>query len=430
MNSKLEWHNERRTVDDLIPWEGNPRRMTDKQAADLRKSLERLNLMSIPVIDTDDRIVSGHMRLRTLAALGRGKEEIDVRVPNRKLTEDEYLEANLRENKNIGEWDFGALAALEEDLLVNVGFNPKELKRIFDVQVSDDDFDVEKAAAAIKIPDTKPGDVYQLGQHRLICGDATRAQDWAAVLAGDKAALILTDPPYNVNYSGEGKKTSRGMKNDHQAEGDFRKMLTAAFGQAAVWSADSAPLYTCYASRTHREFEDALNEAGWEVRNQIIWVKTVASMGWGDYRWKHEPILYCKKAAGTAPFYGDRTEYTEWKEYTTDDELLERVKKLIEKEEKGGSTVWRLARDRNYEHPTQKPVQLYETALTNSTLRRELVIDPFAGSGTIFIAAELTQRRAAGIELDPVFCDVIVKRWENLTGDKALKINATQEQSA
>jgi DNA modification methylase len=404
--------------------------MTDKQAADLRKSIERLNLMSIPVVDADNTIISGHMRLRTMSLLNRGQETIDVRVPNRKLTPDEYLEANLRENKNVGEWDFDLLAAFDESVLTGVGFNAKELKRIFDVQVSDDDFDVAGEAAKIKKAETEPGDVWILGKHRMICGDAAIAETYHRLMQGEQAALVVTDPPYNVNYAGKGKKTSRGMENDNLEEQAFRELLRRAFLQMHAWSGPNAPLYSCYASRTHREFEDALNDAGWQVRNQIIWVKAVASMGWGDYRWKHEPILYCKKDQGTAPFYGDHKEYTEWKEYTTDDELLVRVKKLIEIDEKGGSTVWRISRDKHYEHPTQKPVQLFETAITNSSLKGEPVLDPFCGSGTIFVAAELTGRAARGIEIDPIFCDVIVKRWENLTGEKACKFNVAERATA
>lgn len=421
MPEPLAWHTEKRRVSELIPWKGNPRRMTDKQAGDLRKSIERLNLMSIPVVDQDNTIISGHMRLRTLALLNRGQEEIDVRVPNRKLTAEEYQEANLRENKNVGEWDFDLLASFDENILTGVGFNGKELKRIFDVQVSDDDFDPAAEAAKIRKAETEPGDIWILGPHRLICGDATVGETYAKLLAGEQTNMVLTDPPYNVNYTGAGKNTSRGMENDNLEEQAFRALLAAAFSQMHLWSAPNAPLYSCYSDRNHREFEDALNAVGWQVRNQIIWVKAIASMGWGDYRWKHESILYCKKVQGTVPFYGDHREYTEWKEYTTDDELLLQVKKIIETDEKGGSTVWRISRDKHYEHPTQKPVQLYETAVTNSSLRHEIVLDPFCGSGTLMVACELSSRKARGIEIDPIFCDVIVKRWENLTGEKACK---------
>jgi DNA modification methylase len=207
--------------------------------------------------------------------------------------------------------------------------------------------------------------------------------------------------------------------NDNMAETDFRKFLTGAFATMKECTTPNAPAYVCYASRTHREFEDALNANDYEVRNQIIWVKAVASMGWGDYRWKHEPILYCHKRGESVQFYGDRCQYTEWSEKLSDEELLARTKQLLEKEKNGATTVWRLGRDRDYEHPTQKPTKLIKIAIRNSTKHGEIVLDLFGGSGSTLIACEETGRKARLVELDPIYCDVIVKRWEEFTGKKA-----------
>ena len=170
-------------------------------------------------------------------------------------------------------------------------------------------------------------------------------------------------------------------------------------------------MYVCYASRYHREFEDALNSAGYIVRNQIIWVKTLATFGWGDYRWKHEPIFYAVPKEGGVEFYGDRSQYTEWSEELTDAQLLKRVKSMIEKDESGGSTIWKLKKDSHYKHPTQKPMQLVETALKNSSKLGDTVIDFFAGSGTTLMACEKLNRKCLAIEIDTRYCDVIIERW-------------------
>jgi DNA modification methylase len=270
-----------------------------------------------------------------------------------------------------------------------------------------------------KKAESKLGDVYLLGDHRLLCGDSTKVEIASALMKDEKAQLVFTDPPYNVNYSGRGEKTKNKIMNDNMAETDFRKFLTGAFATMKECTTPNAPAYVCYASRTHREFEDALNANDYEVRNQIIWVKAVASMGWGDYRWKHEPILYCHKRGESVQFYGDRCQYTEWSEKLSDEELLARTKQLLEKEKNGATTVWRLGRDRDYEHPTQKPTKLIKIAIRNSTKHGEIVLDLFGGSGSTLIACEETGRKARLVELDPIYCDVIVKRWEEFTGKKA-----------
>ncbi len=277
---------------------------------------------------------------------------------------------------------------------------------------------------------TKLGDVYVLGDHVLKCGDSTKSLDVNELLGGGGAIdAVFTDPPYNVNYSGQGKNTSNTIKNDNMSKAQFRQFLTKSFATMRAMTKPGAPVYVCYASRTHREFEDALNANGFEVKNQIIWVKTVASMGWGDYRWKHEPILYCHKKDEPVRFYGDRCQYTEWTEELNDDELLEHIKKLIKIEESGGSTVWRLSRDSFYEHPTQKPTQLIKIALKNSTKRGDTVLDLFGGSGSTLIACEETSRKARIVELDPIYCDVICKRWEEFTGQKAEKWNGKKKKA-
>ncbi len=234
--------------------------------------------------------------------------------------------------------------------------------------------------------------------------------------------MVFTDPPYNVDYEGEGKETSRKIANDKMAPEKFRAFLNSVFKNYAEVTTLNAALYCCYASRTHREFEDGLNAGAWIVRSQIIWVKLQASWGFGDYRWKHEPIFYCHKKGSSLNFYGDRKQYTEWKEHKSDEELLAIMKAQIDKEEKGNSTVWRYGRESKYVHPTQKPVQLILTALMNSSRPHDKVIDLFGGSGSTMIACEKARRVNYTMELDPHFCSVIIKRFEEFTGTTAQKL--------
>jgi DNA modification methylase len=286
------------------------------------------------------------------------------------------------------------------------------------------DVDEDEAVTLPAEPVLEEGDLVELGEHRLIVGDSRDPSVFNRLLAGGHADVIFTDPPYNVNYSGQGARTSTTIANDNLLENDFRNLLGDAFSNLAFFSKSDAPLYCCYASRTHREFEDALNAAGWFVKNQIIWVKFVASMGWSDYRWKHEPILYCSKQQQRVPFYGDRAQYTEWTEEMTDAEIIRMVRNMSTKEnEDGSSTVWRLHREAVYDHPTQKPVKLMHLALKNSSKKGQLVLDPFSGAGSTLIAAEQMGRRAAAIEIDPRFADATVTRWTRLVGQPTVRIN-------
>lgn len=383
----LQWTTEKRKIDQLVEHDKNPRKISDLQMKQLQQSIERFNFVEIPAIDKDNVILAGHQRLKAMKIVGRGDEEIDVRVPNRKLTKQEKDEYLIRSNKNTGEWDNDLLVDFDEAMLAEVGFDSKELDKIFKDE-TEDDFDADKEAEKIITPTSKQGEIYQLGRHRLMCGDSSNMDDVKKLMDGKLADMVFTDPPYNVNYSGRGKNTSNGIKNDNMGEADFRVMLSKWFACYKQATKPTAPLYCCYASRTHREFEDALNANNYEVRNQIIWVKKVASMGWGDYRWKHEPILYCHQKNSSMPFFGDRKQYTEWSEEMTDDELLKMVKKNITKEENGDSTVWRLHRENKYDHPTQKPIKLVSIAIRNSSKRDDIILDLFGGSGSTLIASD------------------------------------------
>lgn len=237
-------------------------------------------------------------------------------------------------------------------------------------------------------------DIWRLGKHRLICGDSTEKATIKKLMDGDEADLLLTDPPYNVNYQGKSKSRCV-MQNDKMKEAEYREFLTAAFTNAYEAMKNGAPFYVWHSTKEHLNFETALNNAGLKVRQQLIWAKNQMVLGWSDYHYKHEPCLYGWKAGAAHKWYGGRKQTT----------LLNYNKPL-----------------KNDLHPTMKPVEMIAYQITNSTKENEIVLDLFGGSGTTLIASEQTGRVCRMAEIDEGYCDVIIKRWENLTGQKAERI--------
>jgi len=419
MEKPIKWLSDFRFVRDLIPADYNPRKIDESSLENLKTSLKKFDVADPVIINTNNRIIGGHQRIKAMIAMGKQNEVIDVRVPSRELTLEEEKELNLRLNKNTGEFDFDLLSVFGENMLKDVGFNSAELDRIFKGKTNEDD----AAPDLPKEPKAKRGDIYQLGQHRIMCGDSTLSADVDILMKiTNKADLIFTDPPYNINYSGRGEETSNTIENDNMTSEAFTTFLNAIFKNYATLINPDAPMYVCYAFRTHIEFENAVKQANFEIKNQIIWVKLVATMGWGDYRWKHEPMLYCKPKGAKSEFFGDRKQYIVWEQEKSDEELLAMFKKMIAKDESGESTVWKFNRDSQYKHPTQKPIDLISKAIINSSKRGDLVVDLFLGSGSTLIACEKTNRICYGMELDPRYIDVIIERWEEWSGGKAIKL--------
>jgi len=243
-------------------------------------------------------------------------------------------------------------------------------------------------------PITKPGDLWILGRHRLLCGDSTDQTVVAKLMENQLADMIFTDPPYNVNYTGK-TKDALTIKNDSMKDDNFRHFLTLAFLNMAQASKAGAPIYVCHADSEGLSFRTAFKEAGWDLKQCIIWVKQHFVMGRQDYQWQHEPILYGWKPGAAHKFYGDRKQ----------------------------TTVWQIDRPMaNREHPTMKPIALCAQAIKNSSKSGDIVLDLFGGSGSTLIACEQLNRTCYMMEIDPKYCDVIVKRWENLTGQKAERV--------
>lgn len=391
---KLSWHTEQRKIKDLMPAEYNPRQMTEKQAKDLRKSLDKFDLVEIPAVDTDGTILAGHQRLAMLGQMGRSDEEIDVRVPNRKLTDNEAKEYNLRSNKNTGEWDMDKLFAMPEELLHEVGFDNKEIQRLIDghTDVVEDGYDVDDGL--LKPTRASVDDIFQLGEHRLMCGDSTQRVSVQTLMGGVLADMCFTDPPYGVSYVGK-TKDALTIDNDSMTEEGTAELWLAAYSEMREVLKDGGIVYaTVPPGPLHLLFAQVMKDYD-DLRQIMVWVKDRFVMGRSDYHYRHEPILYGWKSTGAHDFQGGRDK----------------------------DTVWEIPRpSANRKHPTMKPIALIEKAIKEGCPMPGVIYDPFGGSGSTLIACEQTKRKCYMMEIDPKYCTVILDRWEKLTGQTAIKL--------
>ena len=384
---------ERKHTADLIPADYNPRKDLkpgDAEYEKLKRSIEQFGYVE-PVIwnKTTGFVVGGHQRLKVL--LDMGITEVECVVVEMDAEKEKAL--NIALNKISGEWDKDKLALLIADLqgadfdVSLTGFEPAEIDSLFkDAQqgkVKDDGFDVEAELKAPVI--TKAGDVWTLGRHRLVCGDSTKAETFALLMGDRKANLVITDPPYNVNYEGSAGK----IKNDNMADDAFYQFLLAAFQNTETVMADDASIYVFHADTEGLNFRRAFADAGFRLSGTCIWKKQSLVLGRSPYQWQHEPILFGWKKKGRHQWYTGRKESTIWE---------------FDKPKKNG------------DHPTMKPIPLLAYPIMNSSMSNTLVLDPFGGSGSTLIACEQTDRSCCMIELDEKFCDVIVKRYIEQVG--------------
>ena len=384
---------ERKHTADLIPADYNPRKDLkpgDAEYEKLKRSIEQFGYVE-PVIwnKTTDFVVGGHQRLKVL--LDMGITEVECVVVEMDAEKEKAL--NIALNKISGEWDKDKLALLIADLqgadfdVSLTGFEPAEIDSLFkDAQqdkVHDDDFDVDAELKAPVI--TKAGDVWTLGRHRLVCGDSTKPETFALLMGDRKANLVITDPPYNVNYEGNAGK----IKNDNMADDAFYRFLLAAFQNTEAAMADDASIYVFHADTEGLNFRRAFADAGFRLSGTCIWKKQSLVLGRSPYQWQHEPILFGWKKKGRHQWYTGRKESTIWE---------------FDKPKKNG------------DHPTMKPIPLLAYPIMNSSMSNTLVLDPFGGSGSTLIACEQTDRSCCMIELDEKFCDVIVKRYIEQVG--------------
>ena len=374
----------------LVPYVNNARTHSPEQINKLRSSLREFGFINPVIIDRDFGVIAGHGRI--LAAKEEGIAEVPCVFADH-LTEAQkkaYILADNRMAMDAG-WDeellrveIEALQAEAFDLSLT-GFDEKELSDLFkdDADVQEDDFDVD--AELEKPTFSKSGDVWTLGRHRLVCGDSTKAETFAVLMNGRKANLVVTDPPYNVNY----ESTAGKIRNDNLADEKFYQFLFDAFSNIEKVMADDASIYVFHADTEGLNFRKAFADAGFYLSGCCIWKKPSLVLGRSPYQWQHEPCLYGWKKSGKHQWYADRKQTTIWE--------FEKTKK-------------------NTDHPTMKPIPLLAYPIQNSSMSNTLVLDPFGGSGSTLIACEQTDRDCYTIELDEKYCDVIVKRYIEQVG--------------
>lgn len=419
--NKLNWITVQRKVNDLVPQEVNPRKITDKQMKDLTKSLKKYNLVEIPAVDLEGKILAGHQRIKALQLLGRGEEIIDVRIPNRKLTEDESKQYLISSNALGGDWDLDLLKSFDLDLLLDSGFNSLELAKFWDEEkeAKEDKFDVEKELKKITHPVTKLGDVIRLGNHKIICGDSTKQEALTKLFGNEKASMIYSDPVYNisVNYSGGigGKADYGGNVNDTRTFDEYKTFISDSLKSALAVAHDNTHCFYYCDQIFIGLIQEVYRSLGLKNKRVCLWLKNSQNPVPKVFCNKaYEPAVYAVKGR---PYLAESiTDLNEVmnKEFTTGNDLISQVDDFLE--------IWTAKRlaSKNYEHATSKPVSLHEKAIKRCTKPNDIILDSFLGSGSTLLAGEQLGRRVYGCELEPRFCDLIVKRYESLTGKKAV----------
>lgn len=380
-------------IDKLIPYAKNSRTHSEEQVAQIAASIKEWGFTTAVLVDESGSIIAGHGRLMAARKLGLTSLPVMVAKDWTDAQKRAYVIADNKLAINAG-WDndllaleLGELGDLGFDLELT-GFTDEEIKALMPVDVTEGLTDPDEAPPLPDNPVTRPGDVWVMGKHRLLCGDSTSVDDLAKLCENQAVDMWLTDPPYNVAYEG-GTKEKLTIKNDSMGDDQFRQFLRDAYTAADTVMKSGAVFYIWHADSEGYNFRGAAKDAGWTVRQCLIWKKSSLVLGRQDYQWQHEPCLYGWKDGAGHLWASDRKQTT----------ILEFDKP-----------------SRNGEHPTMKPVALFEYQLLNNTKGGDIVLDSFGGSGTTLIAAEKNGRVARLMELDPKYCDVIVKRWQDFTG--------------
>lgn len=384
-------------IADLVPYDKNPRR-NDMAVDDVAESMEQVGYITPIVIDENRQILAGETRCK---ALKKRRVKRDKVLQVFGLTEEQKKKYRLLDNKvgEIAEWDPELLAGeLEEVDFGDFDFGFDELMAELTDTSEEDGAPLSTAVeddADIVLPEepkAKRGDIYQLGAHRLMCGDSTDPADVARLMGGTQADLLLTDPPYNVNYEGG---TGLTIQNDNMEDAAFRKFLRDAFACADGVMKPGAAFYIWHADSEGYNFRGACHDIGWQVRQCLIWNKNALVLGRQDYQWKHEPCLYGWKGGASHTWLSDRTQTT-----------------VLDFDKPTRSEI----------HPTMKPIGLFDYQIRNSCPVGSAVLDLFNGSGTTIMACEQNGRSAYTMELDPRYVDAAIDRWETFTGKKAIKL--------
>lgn len=386
-------------INKLIPATYNPRKdlkPDDAEYIKIKNSIVKFGFVSPLVINKDMTVIGGHQRLKVLKDLGI--TEVECIVVDLDKTNEKAL--NIALNKIQGDWDEDKLEALLQELKLEefdmnlTGFDFDEVDEILnDINgTKEDNFDVDSAYEEIEEPITKPGDIWILGNHRLMCGDSTHKDDIMHLMNNQDADMLLTDPPYNVDYVGKTAEALK-IKNDNMDDNQFYEFLRKVFENMYIVTKEGASIYVFHADTEGINFRKAFKDAGFKLAECLIWKKDCFVMGRQDYQWQHEPVLYGWKEGKAHYFINDRTQST-----------------ILEFDRPKQSTL----------HPTMKPIDLIAKLIKNSSRENDIILDLFGGSGSTIIAAEQLNRCCYTMELDSKYCDVIVKRWETLTNKEAI----------
>lgn len=409
-------------LSELTEFQGGLKKRTDDDLAKIERSIEQYGFATLFFVwkhNGKNKVLDGHGRLQTLKAMqARGEVIAELPVVYIDLPNEEAAKnLLLRICSTYGEMTAESVADFLDGLKVNLDDIklPDGLLDLSSMQEEADTKDDDEAPAAIMNEPaiSKAGEIYELGDHRLICGDSTEPDTIAAVMGDSKADLILTDPPYNVDYTG---KTDDKLKigNDKKNSAAFIDFLTKAFNSMFAAAKAGAAFYIFYAQLNSDLFINALKDAGYKPHQYLVWVKNIFTLSFADYKWKHEPIMYGWKDGASHNFYGAlnlSTVFDKKKdlEKMTKEELKAELKRIENATPQ--DVIYEKKPARNAEHPTMKPVELLTTLIKNSTKADDIVLDTFAGSGSTLIASAKTGRIARLVELDPYYCDVIRRRW-------------------
>lgn len=422
---KLEWRTERRKVKDLIRYQKNPRKLSEVQLEGLKRSLKKFNLAELPAINTDGTLVAGNQRILALSLIGRENEEIEVRVPNRPLSEAEFRDYLLTSNRSGGSFDFEKLAEeFSIDELLTAGFDSLDLSNIFDdnLEVTDDEIDIEKEIKTAEKTDIKRGDHFSLGVHALICGDSTDRNVVAKLVGDNRIDLINIDYPYNlgVDYSAglSGNKNYGGTTNDKKSDPQFRQFLADILENAMSVTNDNCHVFTWLDEKYIGMMQDVFQSVGVDFKRLCLWAKN-----------NHNPtpqiafnraVELCMYGTKGRPHlsgkYKNLTEFQN-KEIASGNRLIDDILDMFQ--------IWLVKRlpVNEYMHPTMKPPTLYEKSLRRCSKPGDKVLDLTAGSGSLLVACEALKRQAFLAEIEPAFCQVIINRFQNISHEPVIKLN-------
>jgi DNA modification methylase len=382
-------------INSIQPYINNPRKLKDSAIDKVAMSIKEYGFRQPIVVDTNRIIVVGHTRYRASKKLGL--KEVPITIAEN-LTQEQinaYRIADNRTNEEA-EWDLELLKTEIKELeladfnLDLTGFDEDQLNNML-FEEKQGLTDEDEVPEAPEEPITKLGDIWKLGKHKLICGDSTILNNYEKLFNENKADLLMTDPPYNVDYEGK-TKDKLTIQNDSKNDDDFLQFLTDAFNNCAIHLKLGCSFYIFHSDWYGLEFRQSIKNSDLELKQNLIWAKNSMVMGRQDYQWQHEPCLYGWKRGASHSWYSDRKQTT-----------------IIKYDRPSKSKL----------HPTMKPVGLVEYLIKNSSKQEDIILDPFLGSGTTLMACEKQGRICYGVELDPKYCDVIVKRWEEFTGLKA-----------